>query len=60
MTLGQTILASDVDLSKFKFAPNPNANGTPYATFTFQVQDDGGTAIGGVDLKPRPMPTRSR
>ena len=51
VTLGQTILASDVDLSKFKFVPNPNANGTPYATFTFQVKDDGGTAFGGVDLE---------
>ena len=27
-----------------------NANGAGYASFTFQVQDDGGTANGGVDL----------
>src|SRR6185436_2550301 len=27
-----------------------NANGAGYTTFTFQVQDDGGTANGGVDL----------
>src|SRR4029453_13934533 len=27
-----------------------NANGTGYASLTFQVQDDGGTANGGVDL----------
>ena len=27
-----------------------NANGAAYASFTFQVQDDGGTANGGVDL----------
>ena len=32
------------------FAPAANANGTPYANFTFQVQDNGGTANGGVDL----------
>ena len=31
-----------------------NANGTAYASFTFQVQDDGGTANGGVDLDPTP------
>ena len=31
-----------------------NANGAGYASFTFQVQDDGGTAAGGVDLDPTP------
>jgi hypothetical protein len=36
------------------FAPSPNANGSPYTTFSFQVQDDGGTANGGVDLDPTP------
>ncbi len=30
--------------------PAANANGTSYASFTFQVQDNGGTANGGVDL----------
>ena len=29
------------------FAPAPNANGDDYATLTFQVTDDGGTANGG-------------
>ena len=33
-----------------KFTPAANANGAGYASFTFQVQDDGGTANGGVDL----------
>ena len=32
------------------FTPAANANGTGYASFTFQVQDNGGTANGGVDL----------
>jgi VCBS repeat-containing protein len=36
------------------FTPAPNANGAAYASFTFQVQDDGGTANGGVDLDPTP------
>ena len=31
------------------FTPAANANGDAYATFTFQVQDDGGTANGGED-----------
>ena len=34
------------------FTPAANANGAAYASFTFQVQDDGGTANGGVDLDP--------
>ena len=29
-----------------------NANGAGYASFTFQVRDNGGTANGGVDLDP--------
>ena len=32
------------------FTPVANANGAGYASFTFQVQDDGGIANGGVDL----------
>src|SRR4029078_10492008 len=36
------------------FAPAPNEFGSPYATFTFQVTDDGGTAIGGSDTDPSP------
>ena len=31
-----------------------NANGAGYASFTFQVQDNGGTANGGVDLDASP------
>ena len=34
------------------FTPAFNANGSPYTSFTFQVQDDGGTLNGGVDLDP--------
>ncbi|USN54802.1 MAG: hypothetical protein H6765_10145 [Candidatus Peribacteria bacterium] len=29
-----------------------NANGTSYATFAFKVEDNGGTANGGVKLDP--------
>ena len=34
--------------------PGGDANGAGYASFTFQVQDDGGTANGGIDLDPTP------
>jgi len=36
------------------FTPAANANGAAYASFTFQVQDDGLTANGGSDLDPTP------
>ncbi len=47
---GQAILASD--LSDLKFEPYPNENGTGYASFTFQVTDNGGTSNGGVNTDP--------
>ena len=40
------------NLGLLTFAPAPNASGSPYASFTFKVKDDGGTANGGVDLDP--------
>ena len=39
---------------QMRFIPAANANGLPYASFAFQVQDNGGTADGGVDLDPSP------
>jgi hypothetical protein len=54
VTPGQLIPVADIIGGNFKFAPAPNANGSPYTTFTFQVQDDGGVAYGGVDLDPAP------
>ena len=50
VTAGQSILVADINAGNLKFFPDANENGAPYATFTFQVQDDGGTANGGVDL----------
>ena len=44
--------AADIAAGKLVFTPAANANGAGYASFTFQVQDDGGTANGGVDLDP--------
>ena len=54
VTGGDSIGEADISAGKLVFTPDPNANGSPYATFTFQVQDDGGTANGGVDMDPTP------
>ena len=51
---GQTVSATDIATGKLVFRPAANANGTPYASFTFQVQDDGGTANGGQNTDPTP------
>ena len=40
------------DLGDLVFTPAANANGTAYASFTFQVRDDGGTANGGDEHRP--------
>jgi len=54
VTAGAFIAASDISAGKLTFEPVANQSGTPYTSFTFQVQDDGGTANGGVDLDPTP------
>ncbi len=54
VTAGQLISVADVNAGKLKFTPAANANGTSYTSFTFQVEDDGGTASGGVNLDPTP------
>ncbi len=47
---GTFIPVADITGNKLTFTPAANASGSPHATFTFQVQDDGGTVSGGVDL----------
>ncbi len=54
VTAGQFITAGDVNAGKLMFTPPANANGASFATMTFQVQDNGGTANGGIDLDPSP------
>src|SRR5439155_835381 len=54
VTAGQFIPVADITGNKLTFVPSANANGSPYATFTFQVQDNGGTANSGVDLDQSP------
>ncbi|MHB0988795.1 MAG: tandem-95 repeat protein [Bellilinea sp.] len=48
VTVGQLVPAANIP--QLVFTPAANGNGTGYASFTFQVQDDGGTANGGVNL----------
>jgi VCBS repeat-containing protein len=51
---GDVVPVADINSGKLTFTPAANANGNNYANFTFQVQDDGGTANGGVDLDLTP------
>ena len=51
---GDFVSAAAINGALLRFTPAPDGNGLEYASFTFQVQDDGGTANGGVDLDPTP------
>ena len=46
------VRVSEINANHLVFVPSADANGTNYGNFTFQVQDNGGTAFGGVDLDP--------
>ena len=50
VTAGQEITVADIP--NLVFTPAFNENGVGYASFDFQVRDDGGTTDGGVDLDP--------
>jgi len=50
----QTVSVIDINAGKLQFKPEQNGAGIAYASFGFRVQDDGGTAIGGVDTDPTP------
>ena len=54
VTAGQTISAADIAAGKVTFVAAANASGANYASLTFQVQDNGGTAGGAVDLDQSP------
>jgi large repetitive protein len=49
---GDVISADDINAGKLMFTPEENRVGS--TSFTYQVQDDGGTVNGGVDLDPTP------
>jgi hypothetical protein len=54
VTAGQLIPVTDISQGLLKFVSSVGAIGTPYGIFTFQVEDDGGTANGGHNLDPVP------
>jgi hypothetical protein len=52
VTPGQSVSVAAINAGQLTFTPAADANGTPYASFTFQVRDDGGTNLGGQDTDP--------
>ena len=54
VTEGQLVTRADLDAGRLTYLPGQDAKGSGYASFTFQVQDNGGTAHGGIDLDPTP------
>jgi hypothetical protein len=57
VSAGEYVSIADINAGNLVFTPDAGATGAPYASFTFQVQNDGGTANGGIDtdLVPRTM-----
>jgi nitrogen regulatory protein PII-like uncharacterized protein len=51
---GSFVPVADIQADQLRFTPAANSNGNNYAAFTFQVEDNGGTANGGVNLDPTP------
>jgi VCBS repeat-containing protein len=51
---GSTVTRADIQAGIVTYSPATNANGNNLTSFTFQIQDDGGTANGGVDTDPSP------
>ena len=54
VTAGQSVSVANINAGLLVYNPVANANGTNYSNFTFQIQDDGGTANGGIDLDAAP------
>ena len=54
VSAGQEISAASLALGSLAFVPAVGASGLNYASFGFQVRDNGGTTNGGVDLDPTP------
>src|SRR5205807_1178369 len=45
---------ADIAAGKLVYTPLAGQSGAAYASFTFQVEDDGGTANGGLNVDPAP------
>jgi len=54
VTAGEVIPSADITAGRLSYVPVSSGNVVRHDAFTFQVQDDGGTAHGGVDLDPTP------
>ena len=54
MTADEFIPIADINARKLVYTPDALGFGAPYDFLYFQVQDDGGTANGGVDTDPLP------
>src|SRR5207237_1297366 len=54
--LPKTVTAADFVAGKLVFRPAADANGSPYTTFKFSIQDNGGTANGGTDTSANQSP----
>ncbi|MGD7037264.1 VCBS domain-containing protein, partial [Alkalicoccus sp. WONF2802] len=51
---GDFVSREQLEAGLLTYSPAANINGDAAASFTFQVQDNGGTENGGVDLDPTP------
>ena len=54
VTVGQVITTADIAAGKLIYKPTPGVNDAATGSFTFRVQDDGGTSNGGVDTDQSP------
>jgi hypothetical protein len=54
LTPGVFVSVADINAGKLAYAAPANANGTALSAFTFQVQDDGGTVGGRIDIDVTP------
>lgn len=54
LVVGDGVALSELQVGLMRFVPAANVFGEGLTQFTFQVQDDGATANGGIDLDPSP------
>ncbi|TAK90060.1 MAG: type I secretion C-terminal target domain-containing protein, partial [Burkholderiaceae bacterium] len=54
VTAGQFVTAAQLAANQLVYKPAADASGSGYANFTFQVEDNGGTANGGINLDQSP------
>ena len=54
VTNGQLISVTDINAGNLQYTPTADSFGTVHDQIIFQVQDDGGTDNGGIDLDQTP------